>query len=121
MSRRSPKAKRRTSDGDRRTSNRTWIDLDVRYKTKRNKNNPEAVGAGKLLNMSSTGVLFTTEFPLTAGAKIEVAISWPAQLDGHTPLKLVITGKIIRVEEKVAAISIENYEFKTRGSAEPMK
>jgi hypothetical protein len=60
-------------------------------------------------------VLFTTESGLPKGARVEIAVSWPAQLNGATPLKLVAIGVLVRSEEKQAAISIQRYEFKTRG------
>ena len=52
---------------------------------------------------------------LPKGARVEIAVSWPAQLNGSTPLKLVAIGVLVRSEEKQAAIAIQSYEFKTRG------
>jgi len=66
--------------------------------------------------MSSGGVLFTTESPLPEGERVELAVSWPAQLNDVLPLKLVAMGRLIRSEESQAAIAIERYEFKTRGT-----
>jgi hypothetical protein len=65
--------------------------------------------------MSSSGVLFTTESDLPKGARVEIAVSWPYQLNGATPLKLVATGVLARSEQRLAAISIQKYEFRTRG------
>jgi hypothetical protein len=65
--------------------------------------------------MSSGGVLFTTESGLPKGARVEISVSWPAQLNGATPLKLVATGVLVRSEESQAAIAIQSYEFRTRG------
>jgi hypothetical protein len=45
----------------------------------------------------------------------EIAVSWPAELDHAIPLKLVATGVLVRAEEKQAALSIQRYEFRTRG------
>jgi hypothetical protein len=67
--------------------------------------------------MSGKGVLFTTESPLVQGEFIELAVSWPALLNGVLPLKLVAHGLVVRTEDKQAAITIERYEFKTCGSA----
>jgi hypothetical protein len=44
-------------------------------------------------------------------------VSWPAQLDNKCPLKLVARGKIIRSEAGTVAIEIQQYEFRTAGSA----
>ena len=74
-----------------------------------------SVGSGKSLNMSSRGVLFTTESGLREGERIELAVSWPAKLDDRIPLKLLAIGVLVRTHETQAAMSIEKYEFKTRG------
>jgi hypothetical protein len=79
----------------------------------------KAVETGKVLNISSAGVLFSTETTLSERERIELAVDWPARLNQVTPLKLVAVGPVVRSEEKQAAIRIEKYEFKTRGSAKP--
>jgi hypothetical protein len=103
------------SAADRRVSNRLPIERELRYKVIGGKQNLRPAGAGKTVNMSSAGVLFTTESGLPKGARVEIAVSWPAQLDGATPLKLVAIGVLVRSEEKQAAIAIQSYEFRTRG------
>ena len=102
---------------DRRASNRLPIERDVRYKVLGGKKTVKQVGSGKTVNMSSGGVLFTTESPLPEGERVELAVSWPAQLNDTLPLKLVAMGRLVRTDETQAAISIERYEFKTRGSS----
>ena len=102
------------SSTDRRVSNRLPIEREVRYKVL-GKQTVRPTGSGMTLNMSSSGVLFTTESGLPEGARVEIAVSWPAQLDGATALKLVAIGVLVRSNEKQAAISIQRYEFKTRG------
>ena len=90
---------------------------EVRYKVLSGKQMVKRVGSGKTLNMSSRAMLFTTESTLAEGELVEVAVSWPALLDGVLPLKLVAQGRLVRIEEKRAAIAIERYEFKTCGSS----
>ena len=99
---------------DRRVSNRLPIEREVRYKVL-GKQTVRPTGSGMTLNMSSSGVLFTTESGLPEGARVEIAVSWPAQLEDATALKLVAIGVLVRSNEKQAAISIQRYEFKTRG------
>ena len=67
------------------------------------------------VNISSNGVLFTTDKILIPGKRIEVSISWPAQLDNRCQLKLVAKGKVTRLEQGRAAIEIQQYEFWTAG------
>jgi hypothetical protein len=64
--------------------------------------------------MGSGGILFTTEEKLPVGRSIEISVNWPARLDGTCPLQFVATGRVIRSDEKQAAVRIERYEFKTR-------
>lgn len=100
------------SKTDRRGADRFPIERDVRYKVL-NKKNMDEMGTGKTLNMSSTGILFTAEHLLLPGKRLEVSISWPAQLNNKTPLKLVARGRIIRYEDGSAAMEIQQYEFRT--------
>lgn len=102
--------------GERRGSNRFPIERAVLFKGLGRK--PEAdPGRGQTINMSSTGVLFSTEKDLTPGKRIELAIHWPAQLNDSCPLKLVAKGRVVRVEHNSAALEIQQYEFRTLGSA----
>ena len=64
--------------------------------------------------MGSGGILFTTEERLPLGRSVELSVSWPARLDGTCPLQFVATGRVVRSEERQAAVRIERYEFKTR-------
>jgi len=98
---------------DRRSAVRFPIEQDVRYKVFTR--NTIEVGLGKTVNMSSNGVLFTTERALALGERLEVAVNWPAQLDHKCALKLVTTGRVVRSESGLAAIAIERYEFRTQG------
>jgi hypothetical protein len=100
---------------DRRGSDRFPIEREVRYKVLSKRSADEA-GSGKTVNMSSSGVLFTSEHFLLPGKRVEVSISWPAQLNNKTNLKLVARGRVIRCEDGKAALEIQQYEFRTQGS-----
>jgi hypothetical protein len=106
--------RRSESEGDRRSSNRLPIERDVRYKVLLGRGNSK-MGLGKTVNISSGGVLFTTEDLLPEGERVELSVSWPAQLNNTLPLKFVAMGRLVRCEDNQAAISIERYEFKTQG------
>jgi hypothetical protein len=105
------------SSDDRRAYNRLPIERDVRYKVLGGKKRVKQAGSGKTLNMSSAGVLFTTESTLEEGQLVELEVSWPALLNDVLALKLVAHGRLVRTEEKRAVIAIEKYEFKTRGAS----
>jgi c-di-GMP-binding flagellar brake protein YcgR len=108
-----PGAAMQADHADRRSAVRFPIEQDVRYKVFTR--NTIEVGMGKTVNMSSNGVLFTTERALSLGERLEVAVNWPAQLDHKCALKLVTTGRVVRSEGGLAAIAIERYEFRTQG------
>jgi len=100
---------------ERRASGRFPIEREIRYRVLNKKGNNEA-GSGKTINMSSTGILFSTEHVLLPGRTLEIAVSWPAQLNNSCPLKLVARGRVVRFEPGQAAVEIQHYEFRTQGA-----
>ena len=97
---------------ERRQKNRFDVHTNLRYRMIERKN--VISGAGKTLNVSSSGMLFTTEHELPVGRTIKIEIEWPALLDGTCLLKLVGTATVVRSLERHAAIRILRYEFRTR-------
>jgi len=100
------------AQSDRRQSDRFPIEREVRFKVL-NKRGGEETGEGKTLNISSSGILFTSEQMLLPGRRLEVAINWPVQLNNKVSLKLVARA-VVRFEEGRAAIEIQQYEFRTQ-------
>jgi DNA-binding NarL/FixJ family response regulator len=66
------------------------------------------------LNISSKGLLFSTNEPLQTGQLLQVSVDWPARLENQVPLKLVAEGRIVRNINGQAAMRIDKYEFRTR-------
>ena len=113
---------RRKVGDDRRAADRYPIERAVRYRVLGGRNTPEA-GTGQTINISSKGVLFTTNHLLQPGKRLELAISWPVRLNDECPLKLVAMGRVVRFEAGpkdlkigVAAIEIQTYDFRTLGA-----
>jgi hypothetical protein len=106
------------STQDRRSTDRFPIERELRYRVLSKKNADDA-GVGKTVNISSNGVLFTTDRVLIPGRKLEVSINWPAQLNGKTGLKLIARGRVVRFEQGLAAMEIHQYEFRTSGAGAP--
>jgi PilZ domain len=105
---------------DRRSADRFPIEREVRYRVLSRKSAVEGeTGVGVTVNMSSNGVLFTTDRYLLPGRRLEVSISWPAQLNSKIALKLVARGRVVRSEEGRAAIEIHQYEFRTQANQGP--
>src|SRR5256885_12040244 len=100
-----------SGQSDRRHSDRFPIEREVRYRVL-SKRSGEESGDGKTINISSSGVLFTSDHILLPGRRMELSISWPAQLDNKCALKLVARGRVVRFEEGRAAIEIQQYEFR---------
>ena len=102
---------------DRRDARRFPLETEVHWRGlgARDRISP---GRGRSINMSSNGVLFTTEMPLKVGSRVELSIHWPVSLDDLCPLKLVTQGRIARMGQNAAAIHFDRYEFRTRAHRE---
>jgi hypothetical protein len=101
---------------NRRRSSRFPIEREARYKTL-SQRGEMLIGSGKTLNISSSGVLFTSEHELPLGARVEVSISWPAALNEKCLLNLVARGRVTRYLKGQLAVEIRQYEFKTQSRA----
>jgi hypothetical protein len=101
---------------NRRETSRFPLKEDIRY-TVVHSRTVKTSGTGKTLNFGSGGLLFTTEDHIPVGRAVELSVAWPALLGGKCPLQFVATGRVVRSEGHKAAVRIERYEFRTRGTA----
>jgi hypothetical protein len=101
---------------ERRATDRFPIEQELRYRLMEVRHLAPA-GEGRTVNMSSSGILFTTGAALPVGERAELSVEWPAQLNEHCGLKLVALGRIVRSDTQMAAIQIEKYDFRTRAAA----
>lgn len=76
---------------------------------------------GRTCNISSTGVLFEVADRLPLTGSIELMVSWPCVLDGACALKLMLKGRVVRVENVGIAIESSQHEFRTAGPASGAK
>src|ERR1051325_251532 len=73
---------------NRRSARRYPVDLPLFYKVKLPRTEARLpVCQGRTLNMSSTGILFQTEQTPPPGKAVELAITWPVQLNPFTGLQ----------------------------------
>lgn len=100
---------------ERRGADRFPIEQEIRFRAV-TRRQPESGGFGRTVNMSSSGILFETEEDLAPGKQLEVSVAWPAQLNNRTPLKLVARGRVVRVDDRRAALEIQHYEFRTKAT-----
>jgi len=102
---------------ERRDSNRFPLQQELSYRVVNSKID-RVSGNGRTVDMSSSGICFTTQEQLQIGKQVEVAVNWPAMLDGTCPLRFVAVGRVVRADMHCAALKIERYEFRTRGAGQ---
>ena len=101
---------------DRRRSARYPIEREIRFIVSSRRKIGNDTGTGKTINISSNGILFATNQDLIAGSRIKLAVDWPVRLENNCQLKLVAFGRVVRCDNGTAAVEIEQYEFRTRGT-----
>ncbi|MFN7998891.1 MAG: hypothetical protein U0Q18_35030 [Bryobacteraceae bacterium] len=109
------KRNQKDANADRRSKRRFHIEQNLRYKLLYGSRVTET-GSGRTLNISSSGVWFTTENVLGMGLPVELSMTWPARLNDVCPMKLMIYGCVVRSDQHGAALAIERYEFRTQGT-----
>jgi hypothetical protein len=97
---------------ERRASKRYPLALEVRYTRSQRRGLPET-GSGRIIDLSSSGLRFTTERPLLPGLRLDVAIDWPVLLDGGVKLQLIATGVVVWTNGPETALRIDRHEFRT--------
>ena len=89
------------------------LNLELRYSVA-GPSGPIESGSGRIVAMSSSGLNFTADKPLSIGQMLHVSIDWPVQLGGEVQLQLVVSGVVVRTSGAVAGLRIEHHEFRTR-------
>jgi hypothetical protein len=87
------------------------IALDVEYKLLTSGSREQA-GIGKTVSLSSVDVLFEAGDALPVRRQVEVLIHWPFLNEGMNPLKLVMRGRVIRSDGKLATVRASRREFR---------
>lgn len=102
---------------ERRNADRFPIQRELTYRVS---GRTKALHEGKAttVNISSNGVLFESQdLMLAPGRRLELSISWPAQLDGKCLLRLAARAHVVRAADGQVAVQIDHYEFRTAGRA----
>jgi hypothetical protein len=97
---------------ERRKSRRFPIRCKLQFKML-SKRSAILGGNGETVNISSSGLLFTSDCDPPVGSRVELSIDWPVQLNEKCLLKLVAQGRIIRHESNKFAVKISSHEFRT--------
>ena len=102
---------------ERRTKRRFQLEQKVRYKILHQR--VSQPGTGKSLNISSSGISFSTNNLLTIGMSIRLSMNWPVLLHGSRPIRLIIYGHVIRSNDQGSVVAIERYNFGPQGLSTP--
>ena len=99
---------------ERRLHKRFPIELKADYRILR-RGRVDVVGSTQTLNIASRGVLLQADTSLVVGSAIQLLLNWPLRLQGICPLKLAISGRIVRSDNRGVAIEAKQHEFRTAG------
>ena len=94
-----------TAGHERRTAVRVRIECPSRYRT------PQHAGFGHTVDMSSTGIAFTTESTLAPDSPVTLHVTWPIRLEGGEPVEFYAAGKLARTESMKAAMAMDRVGF----------
>jgi len=97
---------------DRRGKQRFPLAVDVEYTLNPGDKKPKS-GRGVTVNLSATGILFQPDQPLPVGKHIRFSMAWPVLLAEEVGLRLVGTGRTVRVEGNHVAVHFLRWEFRT--------
>jgi len=94
---------------ERRTAARVRMECPSRYQT------PQHAGFGHTIDMSKTGISFTTEDSLPGDTPVTLRVTWPLRLEGDVPVEFYAAGKLARAEPLKAAMKMESMVFSIGG------
>src|SRR3954454_24362073 len=80
---------------NRRSSRRYPIQMELHWKLIRRAKLVTS-GDGRTVDFSSDGIIFDAGCSLPDGLDVNLSIRWPVLLNGELPMKLVVSGRIIR-------------------------
>src|SRR5215472_14808129 len=99
---------KKEKENERRKKQRFEVQREARYKVTED-GLVVASGCGETINICSGGVAFKAEGRLKPGTFVELSISWPALLNEHCAMQLIVFGRIVRVQGQKAACTVEKY------------
>jgi hypothetical protein len=86
--------------------------MDLRY-SRQGCHGPKETGLARTIDLSSSGLSFTSDKPLAVGEALEVSLDWPVLLNGATRLQLVLSGVVVRSNGTVVGLQIHKHDFRT--------
>ena len=93
---------------DRRRHRRFRIAVPVEYVLR------DCRGFAITRDMSSRGIFIKTSQVLKVGKRVRLLVDWPVELNGSTPLSLIVVGKVLRSGRHGTAVSVLQHEYRLR-------
>ncbi len=81
---------------ERRHAARVNLRIPLRFRPISTPPTPEH--RAESVNLSPHGVYFSTDFPLTVGAPVELFLKMPRELTGNAPAELRCTARVIHIQ-----------------------
>jgi hypothetical protein len=93
---------------EKRSGVRIPLNCEGRYESN---SRPKRFGVGHTIDMSNSGISFTTQSQLPVNKKLTLHITWPTRLESGRILELRAKGTVTRAEETKAALKFERLDF----------
>lgn len=96
---------------ERRLADRYPVEVDLAYRIVGTMHAGDS-GLGRVLNLSSTGLIAECQPSLQAGLDVELIVTWPAQHGKGSGLKLHATAHTVRTDGTRTALRIDESTFR---------
>ncbi len=97
--------------GERRLADRYPVDVDLSYKILGTPHAGDS-GFGRVVNLSSNGLIAECQPALQAGLDVELVITWPAQHGKGVGIKLHATAHTVRTDGTRTGLRIDESAFR---------
>jgi hypothetical protein len=85
--------------------------MDLRYRVLLNGSVATAYKSGRVVDISSTGVLFSAGQSCPQGTAVELSLDWPVLYDEAFHIGLSVIGSVVRSDVRGTAIRILRHGF----------
>jgi len=96
---------------DRRSGERFPVRMDLRYRVLLNGSGAAAYRSGRVVDISSAGVLFSAGQSCPQGTAVELSLDWPVLHDDAFRIGLSVIGSVVRSDVRGTAIRILRHGF----------
>ena len=97
---------------ERRSGVRFPIRMNLRYRMLHKGLETPSEISGCVLDISSTGILFTPGLNHREGAVVSLSIDWPVLYDDGFPISFSVLGSIVRSDHRGTAVRILRHGFR---------